>query len=1079
MPLALAGARRDGMPVQWLLLLTSVADPSSGGLDFEAFAAVFRQQMQVPASEFTDSDMRKLWSAALSSKGVAPAARAAPASLVADYMDSLRLAERSPDVRLDRSASTQQWLAASPLVTAPVESPIPIERPTPDSRREHHGAVLEPESEVAHVPGGEEATEQRIRQFAQGMRQKHDEELTREKARAGAASANDLERQQTKFQVELTAKYRQEIEGLIAENTSLGSQLRVLESQVEPLRQAERSATDRWRMREQEIAALRAEQRESEQIEEASAQTITELTHELRGARGEVILYQARADEYKEQLENEQRRVFGDDEMRRATQELDTKAQLLKRCHRMLLQIQVFAAWRDAMQKFKTVQWKYRAVQYGLRARNAATRGISEGQVAEAAMDAGLQETDAHTHAELSQLTAELTISQSEVFKLRDRSERVAQNVLHTREMCLKRMVYRKQVSLIARTFDRWVELYDENARLKLLGARVVCRMRALALATALTQWKGFAWQQTNRKRAINRMSQRRTHAIVKQCWNRWITYTGQSKQSKELDRVRKDAAINAPTRAQNIKQLDNLAAMGLRRMLASSMATCFTIWRERTCGLVQLSKLRHEAAERLMAVTAQTGAQNIEQLDNLAAMGLRRMLASSMATCFTIWREHTCGLIQVSRLRSEHEEALADYRRREGKLQQDCAVANSAAKTAVLRMLNAASSLSNPSASKLVRLRLSAGASAESKLVAELVHLLQVPTARMRIACVQYEPELEVDTDTRPATIDVEILPAVSKSPGPSSEKLVVRLAEAIGLGTHSLFAEGLALPMIDREHGVGTIDRNTGEVHFEHSAFSTLVRLQAQFRQEQLLCATTQLRHQETSTALERHIAELDAKRLEIERMQEVLTAKGEATETLQDTLAATRTVIDRARAHLSRRSTRTRDVMCLRGAFSKWVVESRETFRCESTWLRGQLVSLESDLEKETRIVEGLKGSLKMAKEVADTSRAAHQAQLGRVKEREAKKGMRVEAALLREWELGRRLRKTFRAWVAQRMLSWRHAEYLKTLRVAFRAWVFSLGYVKLVEQLYQSTAAIEALQGVAGVINNVHVIEYGDE
>ena len=454
-------------------------------------------------------------------------------------------------------------------------------------------------------------------------------------------------------------------------------------------------------------------------------------------------------------------------------------------------------------------------------------------------------------------------------------------------------------------------------------------------------------------------------------------------------------------------------------------------------------------------------------------------MLASSMATCFTIWREHTCGLIQVSRLRSEHEEALADYRRREGKLQQDCAVANSAAKTAVLRMLNAASSLSNPSASKLVRLRLSAGASAESKLVAELVHLLQVPTARMRIACVQYEPELEVDTDTRPATIDVEILPAVSKSPGPSSEKLVVRLAEAIGLGTHSLFAEGLALPMIDREHGVGTIDRNTGEVHFEHSAFSTLVRLQAQFRQEQLLCATTQLRHQETSTALERHIAELDAKRLEIERMQEVLTAKGEATETLQDTLAATRTVIDRARAHLSRRSTRTRDVMCLRGAFSKWVVESRETFRCESTWLRGQLVSLESDLEKETRIVEGLKGSLKMAKEVADTSRAAHQAQLGRVKEREAKKGMRVEAALLREWELGRRLRKTFRAWVAQRMLSWRHAEYLKTLRVAFRAWVFSLGYVKLVEQLYQSTAAIEALQGVAGVINNVHVIEYGDE
>jgi hypothetical protein len=252
-------------------------------------------------------------------------------------------------------------------------------------------------------------------------------------------------------------------------------------------------------------------------------------------------------------------------------------------------------------------------------------------------------------------------------------------------------------------------------------------------------------------------------------------------------------------------------------------------------------------------------------------------------------------------------------------------------------------------------------------------------------------------------------------------------------------------------------------------------MVRLQAQFRQEQLLGATMQVHHQETSTALERHIAELDAKRLEIERMQEVLTAKGEATETLQDTLAATRTVIDRARAHLSRRSTRTRDVMCLRGAFSKWAVESRETFRCESTWLRGQLVSLESDLEKETRIVEGLKGSLKMAKEVADTSRAAHQAQLGRVKEREAKKGMRVEAALLREWELGRRLRKTFRAWVAQRMLSWRHAEYLKTLRVAFRAWAFSLGYVKLVEQLYQSTAAIEALQGVSGVINNVHVTD----
>eukprot|EP01043_Picozoa_sp_COSAG02_P014508 COSAG02_NODE_600_length_19717_cov_44.964471_7_plen_212_part_00 len=183
---------------------------------------------------------------------------------------------------------------------------------------------------------------------------------------------------------------------------------------------------------------------------------------------------------------------------------------------------------------------------------------------------------------------------------------------------------------------------------------------------------------------------------------------------------------------------------------------------------------------------------------------------------------------------------------------------------------------------------------------------------------------------------------------------------------------------------------------------------------------------------------------------------------TETLQDILVATRTVIDRARAHLSRRSTHTRDVMCLRSAFGKWAIESRETFRCESTWLRGQLVSLESDLEKETGVVEGLKGSLKLAKEVVDTSRAAHQAQLGRVREREAKKGMRVEAALLRRWELDRNLRRSFRAWVSERRVSVRQAEHLKSLRRAFRAWVFGLEYVKLIEQLYESSAAIEALQ-----------------
>ena len=251
-------------------------------------------------------------------------------------------------------------------------------------------------------------------------------------------------------------------------------------------------------MREDEVVALREEQRESEEIEEASAQKITELTHELRGARGEVILHQARADEYKEQLENEQRRVFGDDEMRRATQELAKKAQLLTRCHQMVLRVQTFAAWRDAVRTFKTVQRKSQPEpELELDAADLSSRTEGSDDLWDADRDASQRKSDTHTHAELARVKAELAVSQSEMFELRDRSERVAQNELHTRELRLKNMVRRMQLSSVARAFDRWRELYDERTRSKFLAARVVRRMRALALAAAVTKWQSFTWRQT------------------------------------------------------------------------------------------------------------------------------------------------------------------------------------------------------------------------------------------------------------------------------------------------------------------------------------------------------------------------------------------------------------------------------------------------------------------------------------------------------------------------------------------------------------------------------------------------------
>ena len=137
---------------------------------------------------------------------------------------------------------------------------------------------------------------------------------------------------------------------------------------------------------------------------------------------------------------------------------------------------------------------------------------------------------------------------------------------------------------------------------------------------------------------------------------------------------------------------------------------------------------------------------------------------SSTMSACFTIWHERTRGLAQVSRLRTEHDDVRTGYTQREAKLTQECAEAKAAAKAAVLRLLNAADTLGNPSAHKLVRLRLFDGVCAESKLVEELGQLLQIPAVRLRFVCVRYEPQLEACAEkSQPATVDVEILPALS----------------------------------------------------------------------------------------------------------------------------------------------------------------------------------------------------------------------------------------------------------------------------------------------------------------------------
>ena len=80
-------------------------------------------------------------------------------------------------------------------------------------------------------------------------------------------------------------------------------------------------------------------------------------------------------------------------------------------------------------------------------------------------------------------------------------------------------------------------------------------------------------------------------------------------------------------------------------------------------------SRAAQEADERLMAATARTGALKIEQLDNLAGLGLPHA-SSTMSACFAIWHERTRGLAQVSRLRQEADERLMAATARTGALQ-------------------------------------------------------------------------------------------------------------------------------------------------------------------------------------------------------------------------------------------------------------------------------------------------------------------------------------------------------------------------------------------------------------------------
>jgi hypothetical protein len=1199
--------------------------------------------MQVRSSEITDTDIRKFWEMALSSREIVATSQnlpagTAPAGLVADFMERVLSGtprERSspsprPSAAADESAiSTRQWLAASPLTDSP------FEQPTPESQRQP-SATLEPESEV--VPprdglapdSGSEFTdlarmmpassvEQMLAALVKDLEDKHRQEIDRlrkehlqktEKYRLATASTEqmvadlvkdmeekhrqEIERRMEKHRLatadteqmladlvrDMEAKHKQEIEQLVRDKTSLSSEMRVLRAQVEPLKQAERLANERSQAREQELADLKQEQLMCEQIEEASAEKISQLSHELRSARGEVTLHQARVEELQEQLEQEQVRVFGDDEKRKAHQDREKKGQLLRRCDRKVVRTRVLAAWRAAVWESKKVRWKYRTLQDGLRMQNAvaaeahsarqaaelhqevlaceeteeasaqlilelqnqvlALRSTAADRVAEGApepdtephlkqsdiddqlkameqasaialqeasaahasaaemIEAAAQErqaaketmadaqsemvaaqnlksqaelamtsvetsrkqmldlvkseslnsgsadrddSTAKSLAELARVEAELAAAQTELVTVHQSYDHAARKQEHTRETHLKHIVRRMQLSSAAAAFDRWHELYAHARRVKRRGgrqfimAKVLRRMQVSAVAAALNQWQSFVRAKRSEKRIILHVLLRMQHTLQHVSFSRWLDFVRRCRTARKI----------------------------VQRLINATLSEVWVRWVDYTQQCTrshELDRVRQDAAKTVTTVTAEVEAQSIAQLESLAGLVQRRMRANLTATSFAFWYERTRSITQLARLHAEADEANRVHEKREEKLRKDTAEAKAAAKAAVVRLLNAAGTLSDPSAKRLVRLRLVGGSCAGPTLVSELVQLLQVPDARLRfVELHHHEQQDDLHAGARAATFDIEFLPASKKLPGPPSEKLVYKLAEGLGLGTHALFSKGLALPMVDRVHGVGTLSKS-GELVFEYTTHSSLARLEMQLAREEAACEDMRVRYQTTSETLERRTAEVSAKRAEVEALQAGLTA------TREEVDRAGR-VIEKARKHLGQRSTRTRQAICLRDTFSRWAVESRETIRCESAWVRGQLVSLESDLEKSGVVVEGLKGSLTLATEAAASSRAAHQAQLGRVREREAKltraeakKGKRIEEVLLRCLDKDRGLKRFFLAWAAEHRAV-RRAEYEKL--------VAQQG--ELVVQLSESTAAITNLQqaGAAAITN----------
>jgi hypothetical protein len=278
-------------------------------------------------------------------------------------------------------------------------------------------------------------------------------------------------------------------------------------------------------------------------------------------------------------------------------------------------------------------------------------------------------------------------------------------------------------------------------------------------------------------------------------------------------------------------------------------------------------------------------------------------------------------------------------------------------------------------------------------------------------------------NADPQAVLLDIKFLPATKKNPGPSSDKLVSALAEQLGQGCHALFRKGMAMPHVDRLYGLGTLDPKTGALSFEYGTYSDLARAQEEWAREEAACEELRWQFDETSETLNRRTAEVASARNEVERLLGVLAAT-------QEEVDKAGRVIERARENLHGRSIRTGHVITMRLVFSMWTVEARETVRCESAWVRGQLASLENELEREGRAVEDLKGSLQLATEAAASTRAAHQAQLGRVQAREAKKGLEVEKTLMVRIEKDG-LRRVFHAWV------WAHRELLVELNTQLEA------------------------------------------